>query len=175
MRCEPTYLKCDSRASCPPRCVCGLAWTPRRHLIDAMRAVSFSNAPGSQELDSFVYMMYEAGSAYMIQPYLRSIAHAVDRCLTLKIRYSDSDGPRGLCTWRFHASARLRSNSTELPHDCQNTRRSAVHREVRPKCLPARSPRRVRAQRREQIAFKMRFHIAKLSINRYWVNCDQVS
>jgi len=38
---------------------------------------------------------YEAGSAYRIQPYLRSNARAVDRSLALKIRYSDSDGLRG--------------------------------------------------------------------------------
>jgi len=42
--------------------------------------------------------MYEAGSAYRIQPHLRSNARAVDRGLALKIRCSDSDGPRGHCT-----------------------------------------------------------------------------
>jgi len=42
---------------------------------------------------------YEAGSAYRIQPYIRSNARAVDRSLALKIRYSVSDGPRGHCTW----------------------------------------------------------------------------
>jgi len=42
---------------------------------------------------------YEAGSAYGMQPYMRSNARAVDRSLALKIRYSVSDGPRGHCTW----------------------------------------------------------------------------
>jgi len=42
-------------------------------------------------------LQYEAVSAYMIQPYLRSNARAVDRSLSLKIRYSVSDGPRGHC------------------------------------------------------------------------------
>ena len=66
----------------------------------------------------------------------------------------------------FCTSVTSRGNSTEHQHDRQNTRRSAVHREVRPSTpLPARSPRRVRAQWREQNAFKTRFHIAKLSIN----------
>ena len=40
---------------------------------------------------------YEAGSAYRIQPYLRSNARAVDTSLALKTRYSDSDGLRGKC------------------------------------------------------------------------------
>ena len=38
---------------------------------------------------------YEAGSAYRMQPHIRSNARAVDRSLALKIRYSVSDGPRG--------------------------------------------------------------------------------
>jgi hypothetical protein len=44
--------------------------------------------------------LYEAGSAYKFQPYIRSNAHSVDRSLALKIRYSGSDGPRGHCTAR---------------------------------------------------------------------------
>ena len=39
--------------------------------------------------------MYEAGSAYRMEPYRRSNVRAVDRNLALKIRYSVSDGPRG--------------------------------------------------------------------------------
>ena len=55
-------------------------------------------------------------------------------------------------------------------------RRTVVHHEVRPsRHPPARSPRRVRARRCGQFAFKMRFHIAKFPINRYWFNRDQVS
>ena len=42
--------------------------------------------------------LYEAGSAYRMQPYIRSNARAVERRLGLKIRYSVSDGPRGHCT-----------------------------------------------------------------------------
>ena len=42
--------------------------------------------------------VYEAGSAYRIQPHSRSNARAVARSLALKILYSDSDGPRGHCT-----------------------------------------------------------------------------
>jgi len=65
---------------------------------------------------------------------------------------------------------------TEHPQDRQNTRRTAVHREVRPsKAPPARLPRRVRARRRGQFASKMRFRIANPWINRSWVNCDQMS
>jgi len=62
----------------------------------------------------------------------------------------------------FRASARSRGNFTENPQDRQNTRRTAIHREVRPSSPtpPARSPRRVRALRRGQFAFKMRFRIA---------------
>ena len=76
----------------------------------------------------------------------------------------------------FRASARSCGIFTEHPQDRQNTRRTAVHREVRPsKAPPARSPRRVRARRRGQFAFKMRFRIANPRINRSWVNCDQVS
>ena len=41
---------------------------------------------------------YGAGSAYRVQPHLRSDARAVDRSLALKIRYSDSDGSRSHCT-----------------------------------------------------------------------------
>jgi len=74
------------------------------------------------------------------------------------------------------ASARSRGNFTEHPQDRQNTRLTAVHREVRPsRAPPARSPRRVRARGREQIAFNMRFRVANPWINRSWVNCDQVS
>ena len=76
----------------------------------------------------------------------------------MKIRYSVSDGPRGYC-------ARLsvaRVDSTVHPQVRQNTRLTTVHREVRPsRHPPARSPRRVRARRRGQFAFKMRFHIDK--------------
>jgi len=43
---------------------------------------------------------YDAGSAYRIQPYLRSNADAVDRINAVEIRYSHFDGPRGHCTWR---------------------------------------------------------------------------
>ena len=76
----------------------------------------------------------------------------------------------------FRASARSRGNFTEHPQDRQDTRRTAVHREVRPsKAPPARSPRRVRARRRGHFAFKMRFRIANPWIDRSWVNCDQVS
>jgi hypothetical protein len=46
------------------------------------------------------HTLHEAGSAYRIQPYLRLNAHAADRSLALKIRHSDSDGPRGHCTSR---------------------------------------------------------------------------
>ena len=74
------------------------------------------------------------------------------------------------------ASAASRGNFTEHPQDRQNTRLTAVHREVRPSRAPlARSPRRVRARRRGQFAFKMRFRIANPWINRSRVNCDQVS
>jgi hypothetical protein len=74
------------------------------------------------------------------------------------------------------ASATSRGNFTEHPQGRQITRLTAVHHEVRPsKARPARSPRRVRARRRGQIVFKMRFRIANPWINRYWVNCDQVS
>ena len=74
------------------------------------------------------------------------------------------------------ASATPPGNSTEHPQNRQNTRLTAFHREVRPsRHSPARSPRRLCARRRGQFAFKMRFHIAKLSINRSWVSCDQVS
>ena len=120
---------------------------------------------------------YEAGSAYRIQPYLRSNARAVDRSLALKIRYSVSDGPRGHCARpSVAASATSRGNYTEHPQDRQNTRLTAVHREVRPsRHPPARSPRRVRLRRRGQFAIKMRFRIANPWNNRSWVNCDQVS
>ena len=53
---------------------------------------------------------YEAGSACRIQPHLRSNARAVDRSLALKVRYSDSDGPRVHSTLR--ASTRSRGNVT---------------------------------------------------------------
>ena len=124
-------------------------------------------------------LQYEAGSAYRMQPYIRSNARAVDRSLAWKIRYSVSDGPlRSLtvCGCPFRASATSRGNSTEHPQDRHNTRRTPVHREVRPSKLPpACSPRRVRARRRGQLAFKMRFRTANPGINRSWVNCDQVS
>ena len=74
------------------------------------------------------------------------------------------------------ASATSRGNFTERPQDRQITRLTAVHHVVRPsKARPARSPRRVRARRRGQFAFKMRFRIANPWINRSWVNCDKVS
>jgi hypothetical protein len=77
---------------------------------------------------------------------------------------------------QFCASATSRGNSTQHPQDRHNTRLTAVHREARPSKHPlVRSPRRVRARRRRQFAFKMRFHIAKLWLNPAWVNCDQVS
>jgi hypothetical protein len=41
--------------------------------------------------------LYEAGSAYRIQPDLRSNARAVDRSFALRLRYSVSDGPCGHC------------------------------------------------------------------------------
>jgi len=44
-------------------------------------------------------IMYEAGSAYRMQPYIRSNARAVDRSLALNLRYSVSDGPCGHCMW----------------------------------------------------------------------------
>jgi hypothetical protein len=57
----------------------------------------------------------------------------------------------------FRASATSRGSSTEHPQDRHNTRRTPVHREVRPsKPPPACSPRRVRARRRGQFGFKMR-------------------
>ena len=55
----------------------------------------------------------------------------------------------------FRASATSRGNSTEHPQDRLNTRRTPVQREVRPSKLPPTcSPRRVRARRRGQFAFK---------------------
>ena len=112
-----------------------------------------------------------------MQPYIRSTARTVDRSLALKynIRFQTirADTVRG-CP--FRASATSRGNSTEHPQDHHNTRRTPVHREVRPSVLlPACSPRRVRARRRGQFAFKMRFRIANPYINRSGVNCDQVS
>jgi hypothetical protein len=111
------------------------------------------------------------------QPHLRSNARAVDRSIALKLRYSDSDGPCGHCTHPFvprdgQISRQIHRTTSRSP----NTRRTAVHREVRPsKAPPARLPRRVRARRRGQFASKMRFRIANPWINRSWVNCDQMS
>jgi hypothetical protein len=63
----------------------------------------------------------------------------------------------------------------EHPQDLHNTQTTAVRHEVCPSKHPsARSPRRVRARRRGQFAFEMCFHIAKLSIKSYWVNCNQL-
>jgi len=135
---------------------------------------NLANVPGARGLcrrgleEVCPRFAYEAGSAYRIQPYLRSNARAVDRSLALKTRYSVT--VRG-CQSR--ASATSRGNTTEHPQVRQNTRLTAVHREVRPsRQPPARSPRRVRARRRGPFVFKMRFHIAKVSLTRYWVNCD---
>jgi hypothetical protein len=58
---------------------------------------------GSRSPTSGKRASYEAGSAYKIQPYIRSNSRAVDRSLALKIRYSVSDGPRGHCTARSFA------------------------------------------------------------------------
>jgi len=90
----------------------------------------------------------------------------------------DSWRGRSMANRRFINSEALPQwvYSTEHPQDRHNTRRTPIHREVRPSKLPpACSPRRVRARRRGQFAFKMRFRIANPWINRSWVNCDQVS
>jgi len=124
-----------------------------------------------------VQYSYEAGSAYRTQPHLRSNARAVDRSIAVKIRYSDSDGPRGPCMRSSiprvgHISRQFHGTSSRSPKHATDP----AHREVRPsKAPPARSPRRVRARRRGQFAFKMRFCITNPWINRSWVNCDQVS
>jgi len=68
----------------------------RRHL-GPLRAVAERAFTVYGPCRDTVHNWYEAGSAYEIQPHLRSNARAVDRNLALKIRYSDSDGPRGHC------------------------------------------------------------------------------
>jgi len=76
---------------------------------------------------------YEAGSTTRIQPHSRSNARAVDRSTALKIRCSDSDGPCGHCTRPcVPCVGQISRQSSEHPQDRQITRRTAVHREVRP-------------------------------------------
>ena len=70
---------------------------------------------------------YEAGSAYRIQPYIRSNIRAVDRSLALKIRYSVSDGPRGHCARVSvprvgHISRQFHRTSSRSPKHATDTR-----------------------------------------------------
>jgi len=70
---------------------------------------------------------YEAGSAYIMQPYIRSNARAVDRSLALKIRYSVSDGLRGHCTRVSvlrvgHISRQFHRTTSRSPKHATDTR-----------------------------------------------------
>jgi hypothetical protein len=55
---------------------------------------------GARKTTILVFLVenpYEAGSASLMQPFIRSNSRAIDRNLAVKIRYSVSDGPRGHC------------------------------------------------------------------------------
>jgi len=100
----------------------------------------------------------------------------VDRSLALQIRYSDSDAPRGHT--RRHSVARFgrdaqfarwkRKMRAKSRHGVLFTVTTVVDNPPSPL-----SAARVAALSSDTHARKMRFRIAKLSINRYWVNCDQ--
>ena len=139
----------------------------RKRLTEAHKVYTglFRNEADDAEIAKDVWA--KLGSPYGTQPYSRLNAHAVDRGLALKIRSSDSDGPRGHCAWRsvprvgqIRQLHRTSSRSSKHATERRSPRGTPF------KTLPRALATCVPAQLREQIAFTMRIDTAKLSMKR---------